>query len=322
MTNMRSWQTIFDVWRLGPIRALAQPDSGTVNEIVRVTTDAGDYFLRAYRHPERAPIEHAVIAHAQARGLPAVGPLPLPDGATLLERDGCRYALYPRAPGRQSARSDLSAGEVAAMGGFLATLHLALRDFPLTEARRGVYPVDRAATLAGIARLEETIHNRPGTDPLDTIALARLAARRTWLEGQTDKAAVDQVEVNEQLIHGDYQESNLFFDTGRVSAVIDWDQVHVASRALEILRTLDFVFAFAPTACRTFLTAYRAVQPLSKDDLDRGAATYGLKQAHNLWIYNAYFLEGNERVGRFITPGGFVPFTDRWATLGPALVDE
>jgi homoserine kinase type II len=126
--------------------------------------------------------------------------------------------------------------------------------------------------------------------------------------------------MGEQLVHGDYQETNLFFADGRVSAIIDWDQTHVASRGLEIFRTLDYVFAFALAPCHTFLAAYRAVQPLARAELDCAAAVYGLRQAHNLWIYTAYFLEGNARAGQFITPGGFVPFADRWAALRPGLI--
>jgi homoserine kinase type II len=319
MVAAHPWHAILDAWQLGPIRALAQPDSGTINEIVRATTDNGDYYLRAYRHPERAPYEHAAIAHARARGLPAIGPLPLPGGSTLLERDGRSYALFPRAPGRQFGRGALGPGEVAAMGSFLATLHLALRDYPRSAGRPRSFRIDRAATLAGITRLEEVIRRRPGTDPIDAIAAARLAARRVWLERQPENAAVDHAVLDEQLIHGDYQETNVFFAAGQVSAVIDWDQTYVASRAWEIIRTLDLVFAFAPEPCRTFLAAYRTIQPLALADLDCAASAYGLMRAYDLWLYTAYYLEGNDRVGRLITPGTFVPISDNWASLRSAL---
>lgn len=319
MTDAQFWRTILDAWQIGSISALVQPETGTINEIVRVVTTDGDFFLRAYRHPERAPFEHAAIAHARSRGLPAIGPCLLPDGTTLLERDGRRYALFPQAPGQQCARGDLDGAEVAAMGGFLATLHLALRDYPHAAGRHRTITIDRAATLAGLDRLEETIRRRPGTDPLDAVALPRLAARRAWLKRQPDDSAIDQAVFSEQLIHGDYQESNLFFAGGKVCAVIDWDQAYVASRGWEVLRTLDFVFGFAPDHCRDFLVAYRAVQPLTPDDLDRAAAAYGLMRAHDLWLYNAYYLEGNARVGRFITPGGFVPIADIWSDLRPTL---
>lgn len=319
MHHVHPWPAILAAWHLGPIRALVEPETGTINAIVRVVTDEGTFFLRAYRHPERAPFEHAAIAHARSRGLPAIGPVPLPDGATLLDVAGHRYALYPQAAGRHVARGDLGPGEVAAMGTFLATLHLALRDFPREAGRARTFAIDRVATLAGIERLEATIRRRPGTDPRDAIALPRLAARRAWLEGQPTGAAIDEAALDEQLIHGDYQETNVFFAGGRVSAVIDWDAAYVASRAWEIVRTLDLVFGFAPDRCRAFLAAYRAVQPIAPADLDRAAANYGLLRAHDLWVYNSYYLEGNERVGRFITPGGFVPLVARWAALRPAL---
>lgn len=318
-TDPQFWRAILDAWQLGPIRALVQPQTGTINEIVRAVTTGGDFYLRAYRHPERAPFEHAAIAHARSHGLPAVGPCPLPDGTTLLERDGRRYALFPRAPGRQRTRGDLGPGEIAAMGGFLATLHLALRDYPRAAGRSRAITIDRAATLAWLDRLEEAIRHRPDTDPLDAVALPRLAARRAWLERQPADSEIDEAVLGEQLIHGDYQETNLFFAEGEVCAVIDWDQAYVASRAWEVIRTLDLVFGFAPDRCRGFLAAYRAVQPLAPDDLDRAAAAYGLMRAHDLWLYNAYYLEGNERVGRFITPGGFVPIAASWSALRPAL---
>lgn len=65
-------------WQLGPPQQIVIPDSGTVNTIVKVTLDGREYFLRAYRHHDRAPREHEVIAHARAHNFPAVTPVPLP----------------------------------------------------------------------------------------------------------------------------------------------------------------------------------------------------------------------------------------------------
>ena len=131
--------------------------------------------------------------------------------------------------------------------------------------------------------------------------------------------AIDPAIFSEQVIHGDYQETNLFFNGDRVCAVIDWDQTHLRSRVWEIMRVLDFVYGFAPNLCSIFLDAYRAGQPLTIGELDRGAAAYGRIQTHNLWVYEAYYLEGNQRVGQFIQPGGFVPPAERWAQLRPYL---
>ncbi len=315
------YDAILATWQLGMPERIVRPASGTVNTIVRATIAGQHYFLRVYRHPDRAPQEHAAIAHARSRGFPAIGPLPLPDGETILDRAGQRYALFPQATGRQYVRHALTMTTITAMGTNLAALHHALSDFPRAGARRVTRHRDRSTTLAGIARLEEVIAGRDGSDPLDPIALAALATRRDWLEQQTAETMIDPALFTEQLIHGDYQETNLFFDGDRVCAVIDWDQAYLASRAWEIMRVLDYVYHLAPAPCQHFLAAYRSAQQLTHEELDRAAATYGVVQAHNLWIYEAYYLEGNTRVGQFIRLGGFTPTADRWAQLRPPLTN-
>lgn len=176
-------QALLAAWDVGTVLSSAIPDTGAINQTLLVTTTRGDYALRAYRHRDREPVarEHAAIAHVRAQGLPAIAPLPLPDGATILERAGRYYALFPRAPGDQVRRVDLRAGEVVAMGTFLGRLHHALRSFPPAWAARRSFAGERAATLERIARLEAVIHARDGADPLDAIALRRLAGRRAWL---------------------------------------------------------------------------------------------------------------------------------------------
>ncbi|HJZ49424.1 MAG TPA: phosphotransferase [Roseiflexaceae bacterium] len=86
-------------WKIGAVHAISTPDYGTINRTLVVESAAGSYVLRAYRHAERAPVEreHAAIAFACAHGLPAVAPIGLPGGATILDRHGRYYALFPRA---------------------------------------------------------------------------------------------------------------------------------------------------------------------------------------------------------------------------------
>lgn len=319
MATPGQWQAVFAAWGLGAIEAAERTASGTINETTRVTVASGDYFLRAYRRPELAPGEHAVIAHVRARGVPAVAPLPLAGGRTWLDREGVRYALFPQAAGRQLARQELDARAIAAMGEALARVHHALRDYPRHAARRRPIRLDRDAALAGIARLEAAIRQRPGDDPLDPIALRRLATRRDWLERQPPPTGADEQLPQEQIVHGDYQDTNLFFDSTGVTAIIDWDNHYVASRAWEVARVLDLVCSFAAGPCRSFLGGYREALPLDAGALDRAMASYGLMRAYDLWLYNEYYLEGNARVGQFIHPGDFVPHAARWAAVRPAL---
>jgi homoserine kinase type II len=292
-----------------------------VNQTVLVTTAIGRYALRSYRHTERTPVarEHAIIAHVRAHGLPAVGPLPLPDGGTILECNGRFHALFPQAPGRQLPRHALGPDEALAMGTCLGRLHRALADLPAAWWVRRTFAVDRDATLAGITRLEVAIQGRPTRDATDAAALAWLRGQRAWLLQRAAEDRLDLTSLAHQPIHGDYQESNLFFAPTRVSAVIDWDQTYAAPRAWEAVRTLHLAFACAPALCVPFLAAYRAVLPLPLVDLDQAVAAYALKAGHDLWVYEEYYLRGNERVRQFFQPGGFASPATHWARLRPLL---
>jgi Ser/Thr protein kinase RdoA (MazF antagonist) len=308
---------LLGAWGVGPPVAMRTPDSGTINRVVLVDTAAGRYVLRAYRHRERAPVEreHAVIAYACAHGLPAAAPLLLPDGTTIAECDGRFYALFPHAAGQQVARAQLRRAEIAAMGRCLAALHCGLRGYPTEHAARRSFAVDRDDALARIARLEQIIGALPAIDLADRWVLADLVGRRVWIEGAGAARPAGLDALDQQLIHGDYQQTNLFFDRGEVCAVIDWDQTYVAPREWEVARTMHLVWNFAPEPCRAFLAAYRAMLPLTNAALDLAAIYYGWFRAHDLWLYEALYLEGNDRVRVFIEPGGFVPLAERWAAI-------
>jgi homoserine kinase type II len=312
---------VLDAWALGSIIAVRAPNSGTINRTLLLDTPSGSYALRAYRHHERGPVEreHEVIAYARARGLPAVAPLPLPGGATILERAGCFYALFPRAPGRQIERDGLGAAELAAMGGCLAALHRGLRDYPADRARRRSFAVEPDSALARIAVLDQLIRMRPSLDEVDRRALAALAGRREWIARFGASSPGDPHALEQQLTHGDYLHTNLFFERGRVSAIIDWDQTYLAPCAWEIARTMHLVWNFAPAPCREFLAAYRAELPLPEAELDLAATYYGWFRAHDLWLYEAIYEQGNDRVRIFVESERFIPLVDRWAALRAVL---
>jgi Ser/Thr protein kinase RdoA (MazF antagonist) len=308
------------------VHALGAPETGTINRTLLVEADRGSYVLRAYRHADRAPVEreHAIIAHVCARELPAVAPIALPGGETILECDGRFYALFPRAPGRQLPRGQLGAGDFAAMGAFLARTHQALAGVRLEHARRRDFAIDRAATLITVDQIADAIRARPLLDDIDRHVLQRLAARRAWIEQSPLDTPPDLSAIEQQVIHGDYQETNLFFEDGRVAAIVDWDQTYLAPRAWEIARALHLSCKFAVEPCRAFIAAYREQLLLDPGELDLAARSYGLMRAYDLWLYRAIYLDHNHRLRQFVTPndaasGEYAPIMDRWEAVRRAL---
>ena len=310
-------RAVLAAWGIEEIAAAYTPATGTMNATTIVATPHGARILRAYRHTDRAPIEreHAIIAHVRAYGLPAIGPLPLPDGATFLERNSRFFAVFPRAEGEQVERNRLGAVEAAAMGRSLARLHQTLATLPLTATNQRTFVFDRAATLDGNARLAALIHQRAGLNDLDRAALAWLAGQRDWLSGLPDSEQPDLASLPRQVIHGDFQETNVFFTRGEVSAIIDWDQTYAAPRTWEVSRVLDLAFGFSPDLCPPFIAAYREVAPLALAELDLAMSVYAYKVGHALWLYDSYYREGNTRLAQFFPLDGFVSAAESWAML-------
>jgi homoserine kinase type II len=315
---------LLGAWEIGTVHAIDTPDTGTINRTLLVEAAGGSYVLRGYRHADRAPVEreHAAIAHACSHGLPAVAPIALPGGATILEHGGRCYALFPRAPGRQLTHDQLMLEDFATMGAFLARTHAALKHFPLERAARRDFTIAKATTLAEIEHLEALIRAQPARDTFDETVLAQLAGRRSWIARAPFEQMPDLTALEQQLIHGDFQPTNLFFAAGQVVAIIDWDQTYVAPREWEIARALDLTCTFALDPCRAFLAGYRAHARLDPAALDLAATAYALMRAHDLWLYQAIYRDGNQRVRRFVAPGPFVPPTERWAAINGKLSIE
>lgn len=329
---------VLDAWQLGPVANASVPASGVMNRTVLLTIARGQrVVLRAYRHEnrERVEWEHTVLAHARANGLiEAVGPIPLPGtGGTIVERDGRFFALFPHAPGRQSAcRDALSPHAIAAMGRFLARVHEALATFPVERSPRwlslGSQTLDARTTLARLGNVEAVIQQWPTFGDMERRALALLAEQRRWLEQEADRTPTsgdDLRDVPVQLVHGDYQETNVFLDetTGEVSALIDWDKATVAPRLYEVVRALHLMLGLAPAASCTFVRAYQAASgaPFENNELRRVARAYGRMRDHDLWVFEEGYAKNDARVRSLLGLSRFVaaPFAPHWQSVEKAL---
>ena len=345
-SELRDARTIFRPWELGEVISARAPELGAIHRTLLLTTTSGRYVVRGYRHRERAPVdrEHALITYARAQRLPVPAPIPLPDGATILAHEGAYYALFPFASGVQTPRETITVRGAATMGAFLARLHSALAGFPPDATRRRSLAVSTRESLAEAVALDGVIRGHGLRDAVDKRAFARLHSQRRWLERQTPKTQVAAdtalwalLALPQQLIHGDYQDSNLFFaddSTRAISAVLDWDPAYFAPRVWEVIRALDLVFALEPTRASAFVAAYRTayrqgrriapwrdVDPLPLAHLDLAAEVYSWTRAHGFWIYWEVYSLGNDRCRRFIGPARFVPFAKRWQAMRHTLSD-
>ncbi len=304
---------VLDVWRLEPVEDIVPTALGTMNETFVVTTQIRRLVLRRHRRTERSLVEreHDVIGHARARGVPAPAAVPAPAGDRVVDHAGRLYSLFRYAPGRQVARDDLTGEHARSMGYMLARVHLALEDCEFAPPPVPELPI-REGTLHRLADVVEVIERFPDPGVQEQWALQRLRSRERWLRSGADPVPPAPAPEPVQMIHGDYQESNLFFSDGAVAAVIDWDKSEPAHPADEIVRAMYLSLHLAGSRCAAFLSGYRAVRTVGTELLDRAAAWYAFRQAHSLWLYETIYLRGDDRPRQFLRPGAFIPFADRW----------
>ena len=307
-------------WSLGTVLSAAIPELGTVNRTVLLQTSVGAFVLRiSCREQQRVEWEHECITWAADHGLPVCRPIPLSGGGTVMAHAGVFYALFPLAQGSQIMRAEMNTEHAWAAGYCLARIHTAFQTFPAERARVKNLAVDISAALGNIPRIEDAIQALPIYAETEAAALEQLAGRRDWLRRTEPLASGVRKRLGllpRTVVHGDYQETNLFFADGQVSAVIDWDQSGLAARGWEVVRALHLMLGLAPDPCRAFLDGYRAVLPLFEDELQEAAACYGVLADSNIWVYQAAYLEGNGRAKRFIEAGPFIPFQVQWEQAG------
>lgn len=308
-------------WRLGPVISMERAASGTMNETYLVRTDDRRVVLRRHRRPEREQVafEHDVIAFARDHDIPAPAAVPSPEGELIIDQDGVFYSLFEYAVGDQVGKDELTPDHAWAMGRTLVQLHECLADYPVPEGTHLNRSPDLDAVASKISSLISRIEERPAPTEQDGWALEHLRSKAAWLNAAP---TVDWLPVPDhavQLIHGDYQETNLFFVDHAVSAVIDWDKAEARWPVDEVIRTLDLAFRTDPVLCKPFVEGYRAVRPLPLDDLDHSANNWGFGRVHDHWLFEGVYLRGDDRLRVFLEPGPFIPFSDNWSRLRPAL---
>jgi homoserine kinase type II len=211
-----------------------------------VDTPAGAYVLRVYRNTadaERVGYEHALLRALQGAGLPFAVPCPVPTpaGATAVPVPGdpgrppALAALFPRLVGGPPDTRDL--GQVRAAGAALGALHGALAG--VVVAPPGAQAT--AVTLLGPDPAQPGAPV-PAGDPLRLEGLPLAAGQRARLDALFDglRAAAPPLyaALPRQVIHWDFEPTNVLMVDGRVAAVLDFEFATPDLRAMDVARGL------------------------------------------------------------------------------------
>lgn len=308
-------------WDIGTLTDSRAAQHGSLNDVNIIATSHGRFALKTYRSSysqQQLSAQHEILLYLSAHQQPIPTPIHLPDGSSWLEVDGRFHVFFPFASGVQLERGQWTEVEAGAAGQTLAQLHSRLAAYG-GVLRDKTFEIDLKLTFRRLAMLTEHINQKPELDATDRNALAHLEQRRVWL--QQHHASLEQrlSDLPFQAIHSDYHDGNLFFAGNIVSAVIDWESVARFPRSWELLRAMHYTLHLEPKLTAAWLNAYQQFNPISDTELEASVLFYTLERAHVLWPFQAYYLQGNERAGKFIDSGDFVPFNDLWTHVATYL---
>ena len=253
---------------IGGVLALKGIAEGVENSNFLLHTDAGYFILTLYEKrvkPEDLPFFIDLMEHLAARGITCPQPVRNRAGSALGTLAGRPAAIVTFLEGVGVQRATVP--HCAAVGGALAKLHMAGRDFNGSRVN--------ALTVHGWRPLYEAAKERadtvtPGLESATRAALEEL--EQNWPKG-----------LPSGIIHADLFPDNVFFLKGELSGLIDFYFACTDFFAYDLAIGINaWCFekdgSFNITKGRAMIAGYRAIRPLGQDEINalpilcRGAA--------------------------------------------------
>lgn len=221
---------------LGELRSIQAAAHGLVNETAFAETSSGRYVVRRnQRRLGRASLKlrHELHAWLSSRAVPCPRLVAARSGETAVEVDGRIFEVATFIEGEEYCPR--CAAQSAGVGAALARYHCAVVGFPaLADSQPPRYS---PSVLPGLI---ERLMQRDMLGDL-TVQLSWYDRRAADLRGRLRDAAY--ADLPQLLIHGDIHRDNLLFCGERVVGLLDFDQVTLDARIVDLA---DALIAFAP----------------------------------------------------------------------------
>lgn len=288
-------------------------DKGFLSTNFILQTDTHKYFLKQYRYTDHEPVAaaHKTKHFFAARGIPVIVPLQNAAGHTFFAYEGRYYALFPHVDGRHLPRGSFSCNALQSTAMLLAKLHRTGRGVTLPYVRISQSQKSYTKFVATAQQILARIPHQQCT------AFDELARETIFLKlqlAEENKVAIAQVSLpSDHLLHGDYQDSNFFFDAyEQVSHLFDWEKTVIGPRGLELARAIEFICLSNPydfkavysdanfRRARCFLQSYHECYPISLAEVTAAVSVRYLQKVLSLWVEAAHYLEDNTRVDPFL----------------------
>ncbi|OAN43813.1 homoserine kinase [Chloroflexus islandicus] len=260
---------------VGELRSSRPASHGAINETAFIETTVGRFVIRRNRRHigfQSIKLRHRLLDWLRQRGFPAPRVLPARNGDTVVILNDRVYELSVFIIGDEFNPS--RPRQLSDIGRVLASYHRAVTGFPDPPP-----PPPPRYLPSSLSSLTERLITRDLLGDL-TVTLhwyeRRIADLRRQLSDEA-YAALPHV-----LIHGDIHRDNLIFRGDAVAALIDYDQIGIDARLVDVADGLVDMAVGPPPPnwsmwgvyrapldlerVQLFLSAYNAIAPLSKSE--------------------------------------------------------
>lgn len=243
-------------YNLGPVRSVEGVPEGSIHTTYRVVAGTGTFYLRLTEGlgPAAVRFELELLAHLGSEGLAVPGPRAAPGGAVLGTLRGRPAVVFSEVRGRPLTEPALTPAHAAAVGDWLARLHLASDTFGPT--RDNPYAPEVVAGWLSELRAREL---RPDlAQALEPLAQA--------LEGSRGFGSGPLV-----VCHADLFVDNVhWFGSGELAGVLDFEMACSAPVVLDLAIAL-LVWCWGEDGvdagrARSLLAAYQEARPLGTQE--------------------------------------------------------
>ncbi|MEC5217412.1 homoserine kinase type II [Actimicrobium sp. GrIS 1.19] len=252
--DLTLWIKQFPLGAAKSVRGIA---SGIENSNFFIDTDAGEFVLTIFEKLSFAqlPFYLQLMRHLAQHGVAVPAPVATHDGALMVPLHGKPAAIVSKLAG--SCQMHPGPVHCAAVGGMLAKMHLAARDFPLQQPN-----------LRGLDWWRETA---PALLPHLSSGLAQLL-RDELVFQEAFAAAPGHANLPSGPIHGDLFRNNVMFEGERLTGFFDFYFAGCDTWLFDVAVTVnDWCIDLAtgvldPQRTRALLDAYHAVRPFNADE--------------------------------------------------------
>ena len=285
---------------LGQVHGGRHLPDGLMNRNWRIDTAGGSFALKMIVDVAAATARRNLTALAPlaAAGFPVHTPVSGPTGDPVVEIGDQAFCLFPWIEGEHVPGNDLTMGQVRKLGVLLGRLHLRLNGPSVgLVPSQSAPPRPKTAkdAVAEADRLLTAIAETTAPDPFDLAAVEVLRDRRSLIVAQRDSRPADaDPAFPSGWTHGDFTSSNLLWQSGEVSAILDWDRLRARPFANEVARAAILHFKadngqLDLPRVTAFVEGYRSAAPMRADALADAVRRLWWHQVTNFWVLEFHY---------------------------------